>query len=65
MLVIASDDKCVRVISVQEIMAKQSTTTSILVKRPAPEKLNEDEKKRKKGEAEKPLFSIVGSRVFY
>ncbi len=65
MLAIAADDKCVRVISVQDIMAKQSTTTSIIVKRPASEKLNGDEKKRKKGESEKPLFSIVGSRVFY
>ena len=39
--------------------------TSIAVKRPASEKLNRDDQKRKKGDAEKSLFSIVQSRIFY
>jgi hypothetical protein len=65
-LAVAVDDKCVRVVSVQDIMAKESTAASFLVKRPPSEKLSrDDESKRKKAEEEKPLFSIMRSRVFY
>jgi hypothetical protein len=59
-LAIAVDDKCIRTTSIEELQAKEN---SVLGKRPAT-KIEQKDSKHKQ-EEEKPLFSIIRSRVFF